>query len=284
MAAAELEAYLDGFGLEFTSKPLRAYSKGMKQRLALAIAMLDCGRLLILDEPNSGLDPVGIAMLRAKLDALKAVGHHPAHLHPPPGRGDAPGRPGAGPAQGQGGGLQLHVRFRRLRRLRAVFPGAGAMSASGRQGLARLLAFELLPSVKGPLVWAALAGLALLVLPVRDHLHGRSFSFNGQLIGQESRLAYVLFGGLFLDRLHDHLAHPVPVPGPHRGPLPAQQRPAGPVPVRGAAPFYLAKMASVLVPVPALRAARAGACSGRSCTATPGSTSTASSPCSCRSP
>jgi len=74
MAADELEAYLDGFGLEYTSKPLRAYSKGMKQRLALALAMLDCGRLLILDEPNSGLDPVGIAMLRAKLDALKAAG------------------------------------------------------------------------------------------------------------------------------------------------------------------------------------------------------------------
>ncbi|MDB5106892.1 MAG: ABC-type multidrug transport system, ATPase component [Fibrobacteres bacterium] len=73
-AAQGLEAYLDGFGLELTGKPIRAYSKGMKQRLALAIAMLDCGRLLILDEPNSGLDPVGIAMLRGKLDALKASG------------------------------------------------------------------------------------------------------------------------------------------------------------------------------------------------------------------
>ncbi|HKP95700.1 MAG TPA: ABC transporter ATP-binding protein [Fibrobacteria bacterium] len=72
--ALQLEGYLDGFGLELTSKPIRAYSKGMKQRLALAIAMLDCKRLLILDEPNSGLDPVGIAMLRAKLDALKAEG------------------------------------------------------------------------------------------------------------------------------------------------------------------------------------------------------------------
>jgi ABC-type multidrug transport system ATPase subunit len=73
-ASPELEPYLDGFGLELTGKPIRAYSKGMKQRLALALAMLDCGRLLILDEPNSGLDPVGIAMLRAKLDALKASG------------------------------------------------------------------------------------------------------------------------------------------------------------------------------------------------------------------
>jgi ABC-type multidrug transport system ATPase subunit len=74
MDASGLEAYLDGFGLELTRKYLRAYSKGMKQRLALALSMLDCGRLLILDEPNSGLDPVGIAMLRAKLDSLKSGG------------------------------------------------------------------------------------------------------------------------------------------------------------------------------------------------------------------
>ncbi len=74
LSGTELESYLDGFGLELSSKPIRAYSKGMRQRLALAIAMLDCGRLLILDEPNSGLDPVGIAMLRAKLDMQKAQG------------------------------------------------------------------------------------------------------------------------------------------------------------------------------------------------------------------
>jgi ABC-type multidrug transport system ATPase subunit len=73
-AGPGLEEYLDGFGLELTGKPIRAYSKGMKQRLALALAMLDSGRLLILDEPNSGLDPVGIAMLRAKLDEKKAKG------------------------------------------------------------------------------------------------------------------------------------------------------------------------------------------------------------------
>jgi ABC-type multidrug transport system ATPase subunit len=74
LSGSSLEKYLEEFGLEFTTKPIRAYSKGMKQRLALAIAMLDCGRLLILDEPNSGLDPVGIAMLRGKLDACKARG------------------------------------------------------------------------------------------------------------------------------------------------------------------------------------------------------------------
>lgn len=74
MNVTELENYLEGFGLELTAKPIKNYSKGMKQRLALAISMLDCKRMLILDEPNSGLDPVGIAMLRSKLDQLKAGG------------------------------------------------------------------------------------------------------------------------------------------------------------------------------------------------------------------
>lgn len=74
MSVTQLEGYLEEFGLEFSSKPIKFYSKGMKQRLALALSMLDCERMLILDEPNSGLDPVGIAMLRSKLDGLKAKG------------------------------------------------------------------------------------------------------------------------------------------------------------------------------------------------------------------
>lgn len=42
---------------------------GMKSRLALAIALLDHPELLILDEPQNGLDPEGIRELR---DLLKA--------------------------------------------------------------------------------------------------------------------------------------------------------------------------------------------------------------------
>ena len=72
--AKDMAKYLDEFGLELDRKPLSNYSKGMKQRLALAIAMLDCRRMLILDEPNSGLDPVGIALLRRKLEETKSRG------------------------------------------------------------------------------------------------------------------------------------------------------------------------------------------------------------------
>jgi hypothetical protein len=68
------------------------------------------------------------------------------------------------------------------------------VSASSGKAWRSVLAFELAPSVKGPLPWAALAGLLLLGLPVRVISMGE-FSFNGQLIGQESRLAYALLFG-----------------------------------------------------------------------------------------
>lgn len=48
------------------------YSLGMRQRLGLAQAMLNSPRLLVLDEPTNGLDPVGIKELR---DILKTVAH-----------------------------------------------------------------------------------------------------------------------------------------------------------------------------------------------------------------
>jgi ABC-2 type transport system ATP-binding protein len=53
---------------------LRKYSKGMLQRLGLAQALLNDPRLVLLDEPMSGLDPVGRREVRDLLLRLKSEG------------------------------------------------------------------------------------------------------------------------------------------------------------------------------------------------------------------
>lgn len=56
---------LEVVGLPFKDKKLFSqYSLGMKQRLAIALAIMHDPELLILDEPINGLDPIGIAEVR----------------------------------------------------------------------------------------------------------------------------------------------------------------------------------------------------------------------------
>jgi len=50
------------------------YSLGMKQRLAIAAALLGNPDVLVFDEPTNGLDPVGIAEIRTLIKALAAQG------------------------------------------------------------------------------------------------------------------------------------------------------------------------------------------------------------------
>jgi ABC-2 type transport system ATP-binding protein len=55
-------------------RAVRGYSLGMRQRLALATALLGDPRVLVLDEPVNGLDPEGIAWMRRLLRDLAAEG------------------------------------------------------------------------------------------------------------------------------------------------------------------------------------------------------------------
>ena len=54
--------------------PLRKYSKGMLQRIGLAQALLNDPKLVLLDEPMSGLDPIGRRQVRDLLLGLKEDG------------------------------------------------------------------------------------------------------------------------------------------------------------------------------------------------------------------
>jgi len=74
-ASARKDALLARLSLEHAARrPLRTFSKGMLQRAAICFALLHNPSLVVLDEPMSGLDPVGRKMVFDLVNELKEEG------------------------------------------------------------------------------------------------------------------------------------------------------------------------------------------------------------------
>ena len=72
---ARIQKYADAFELTGSlGSPIGSYSHGMKQKLAIISALIRAPKLLILDEPFVGLDPVASHLLKGYLAELCAAG------------------------------------------------------------------------------------------------------------------------------------------------------------------------------------------------------------------
>jgi Cu-processing system ATP-binding protein len=75
VGVARVEQLIEEFGLGYAQhKPVKSYSKGMKQRLGFAQAIIAQPKLLLLDEPTVGLDPQASQFLYGKVNQLTQQG------------------------------------------------------------------------------------------------------------------------------------------------------------------------------------------------------------------
>lgn len=70
----KIKSTLDKVGLLGVRQKVSEYSQGMRQRLALALAILSDPELLLLDEPTNGLDPQGIYEIKSIIREMNSRG------------------------------------------------------------------------------------------------------------------------------------------------------------------------------------------------------------------
>ncbi|NJP05638.1 MAG: ABC transporter ATP-binding protein [Chloroflexaceae bacterium] len=76
LPASRIDAVLEMVELQKAARDrFQTYSQGMKQRLAIAAALLREPEIIILDEPTNGLDPAGMVEIRSLIRQLVNEGH-----------------------------------------------------------------------------------------------------------------------------------------------------------------------------------------------------------------
>lgn len=122
-AAARIEADLETVGMTRRARDrVSDYSAGMRQRIAICRAVLHRPALLLLDEPDSNLDPEGREAVRSLIGRTDELGWHPAR----------PGSEGAGEDAGSAGLVSRVVVSHEPERARAEADSVLALGRSGR--------------------------------------------------------------------------------------------------------------------------------------------------------